>query len=402
MVQKTEIQKSVIKQRELMLEKPSGEFRKKLQSLKLTQKHILIITGIRRCGKSTLMHQVSLQLGKEFSFFNFEDTRVVDFETSDFNKLDEIFGEDATHYFFDEIQNVAKWEIFIRNLHDRGKTICITGSNASLLSKELGTRLTGRNIQLELFPFSFSEYVSFKKLKPNKEVFAGYLKEGGFPDFLTSRNPEVLQQLFKDIVYRDIIVRHGIRNAKTFIDLALYLISNAAKEYSLNKLKNTFEIGSANSVADYVQWLEDSYMLYAVPRFAWSLKKIAVNPKKIYVIDMGFARANSLSFSEDVGRLFENAVFLQLRRTYKELYYFKEKGECDFVVKELNMVTQVFQVCADLNPDTMKREMNGLIEAMRFFELKVGTILTLDEEDEFVQDNLTVRVIPAWKWFREE
>lgn len=402
MVQKSEIQKSVVEQQELMLQKPNGQFRKKLQSLELTQKHIVIITGIRRCGKSTLMHQVSTQLGKAFSFFNFEDTRVVDFETSDFNKLDEIFGKNATHYFFDEIQNVPNWEIYIRNLHDRGKTICITGSNASLLSKELGTRLTGRNIQLELFPFSFAEYVSFRKQHYSLETFNNYLKEGGFPDFLTSHNPEVLQQLFKDIVYRDIIVRHGIRNAKTFIDLALYLISNAAKEYSLNKLKNTFFIGSANSVGDYVQWLEDCYVIYSLPKFAWSLKKVAVNPKKVYVIDTGFAKANSLSFSEDVGRLFENAVFLQLRRRYKELYYFKEKGECDFVVKEFEKVTQVFQVCADLNPDNLKREMEGLMEAMRFFELKIGIIITLNEEEELFKDDFTIQVVPAYKWFMEE
>lgn len=399
MVVASEIEKSVIEQKERMLTKSLGEEREKLGSIKQNPKHILIITGIRRCGKSTIMHQLASKQTEQYAYFNFEDTRIEGFESSDFAKLDTILGQETQYYYFDEIQNVANWEIFIRNLHDREKTICITGPNASLLSKELGTRLTGRHLRIELFPFSYSEYLTFRKNESNNEAFVAYLNEGGFPDYLTTGNLEVLQQLFKDIIYRDIIVRYGIRNAKLFIDLALYLISNSAKEYSLNKLKKTFNIGSANSVADYIHWLEDSYILYSVPKFSWSLQKVAINAKKVYVIDTGFAKSNSLSFSEDHGRLFENAVFLHLRRKHSEIYYFKEKKECNFVVKELDKVTQAIQVCYELNSDNLQREIDGLVEALIFFKLTEGIIVSLWQEDYFEKDGKKIKVIPAFKWF---
>ena len=212
-------------------------------------------------------------------------------------------------------------------------------------------------------------------------------------------NKEVLQQLFKDIVYRDIIVRHSVRNDKVLISIALYLISNAGKEFSYTNIKNTFGVGSVNTVMDYISWFEDSYLLFTVPKFSWSLKSVAISPKKVYVIDTGFGDANSLSFSNDTGRLFENAVYLQLRRTYKDLYYFREKGECDFVVKEKNKVTHAIQVCAEVSQENLPREVNGLVEALRFFDLEEGIIITMNQEDEIIQDEKKIHLIPAWKWF---
>ena len=299
MVLKSEIEKSLALQRLFLNKKQEGFSRESSAKLQLSTSHILIITGVRRCGKSTLLQQISKNLNEEFIFFNFEDPRIYGFELEDFTKLDEIVGDEIRYYFFDEIQNVEKWELFIRHLHDRDKRIAITGSNASLLSKELGTRLTGRNIQIELFPFSYTEYLKFLHLENNLASFNLYLEDGGFPEYIKSKHKEQLQQLFKDIVYRDIIVRHGIRQAKTLIDIALFLIANVGKEYSLNGIKNTFGVGSANSVADYIHWLEDSYVLFSMPRFSWSLKSVSINPKKVYCIDTGFAQANSLSFSED-------------------------------------------------------------------------------------------------------
>jgi predicted AAA+ superfamily ATPase len=290
--------------------------------------------------------------------------------------------------------------LFIRHLHDRDKRIAITGSNASLLSKELGTRLTGRNIQIELFPFSYNEYLMFLQLENNLTSFNLYLEDGGFPEYLKSKHKEQHQQLFKDIVYRDIIVRHGIRQAKTLIDIALFLIANVGKEYSLNGIKNTFGVGSANSVADYIHWLEDSYVLFSMPRFSWSLKSVSINPKKVYCIDTGFAQANSLSFSEDTGRLLENCVYLALRRKYKEIYYFKDKGECDFIVKEAQDILHIIQVCGKIHPDNKAREVNGLLAALTFFSKTEGLILTLNQEDVLMINDVKVRLLPVWKWLQ--
>lgn len=401
MVLKSEIEKAVEEQREFMQNKPFGLTREALENVGLSTNYILIITGIRRCGKSTLMQQISNKETTEIAYFNFEDPRVFDFETSDFTKLTEVFGKDITTYFFDEIQNVTGWEIFIRYLHDQQKVICITGSNASLLSKELGTKLTGRNISIELFPFSFTEYCSFKKIAVDSTSFYSYLQDGGFPDYLKINQKEYLQQLFKDIVYRDIIVRHGIRNAKLLMDIALFLIANTAKEYSLNGIKKTFGVGSTNSVSDYVQWLEDAYIIFSVPRFSWSLKSVAVNPKKIYTIDTGFAQANSLSFTNDHGRLLENVIYLALRRKFKEIYYFSAKGECDFVVKEGKKISMILQVCTEITPDNMNREIDGLLEALTFFKLDYGVIVTLNQTDILTKNGIKIQLIPAHLWIKQ-
>jgi predicted AAA+ superfamily ATPase len=402
MVLKSEIEKSLALQRLFLNKKQDGFKRKGLANLPINTGHILIITGVRRCGKSTLLQQISKELREEFIFFNFEDPRIYGFELEDFTKLDEIVGDEIRHYFFDEIQNVEKWELFIRHLHDREKRIAITGSNASLLSKELGTRLTGRNVQIELFPFSYNEYLLFLNFENNLASFNSYIEDGGFPEYVKSKHKEQLQQLFKDIIYRDIIVRHGIRQAKTIIDIALFLIANVGKEYSLNGLKNTFGVGSANSVADYIHWLEDSYVLFSVPRFSWSLKSVSINPKKVYCIDTGFAQANSLSFSEDTGRLLENCVYLALRRKYKEIYYFKDQGECDFIVKESQTIIHIIQVCAEIHSENKAREVNGLLAALKFFSITEGLILTLNQDDVLRINEVKIRLLPVWKWLLRE
>jgi hypothetical protein len=268
------------------------------------------------------------------------------------------------------------------------------------LSKELGTRLTGRNITKELFPFDYNEYCTFYSYKQDSDSAAKFMNDGGIPLFLKTHEITYLHQLLRDILYRDIIARYGIRNGKLVEELTLFLISNIAKPYSLNGLKKTFNLGSANSVSDYVSWLEDSYLFFSLPRFSWSLKSVAVNQKKIYSIDTGFAQANSLSFSSDKGRLFENMIYLSLRRKFTDLYYFREKGECDFVVKEKEKVTQVVQACFELNSDNLQREMNGLKEAMDFFGLQEGTIVTLNQKDLFINDDKHIRVISANDWLK--
>jgi predicted AAA+ superfamily ATPase len=399
MVLKSILETCVTDQRKQLMLTDLGVRRNSLVKITLREEFITIITGIRRSGKSTLMHQLIHQLDEDFAYFQFEDPRIFGFTVDDFPKLEELLG-DKTYYFFDEIQNVPQWELFVRKLHDQGKVICITGSNASLLSKELGTRLTGRNITKELFPFDYQEYCTFHTLEQNEASVIKYMNDGGVPIFLKTNDISYLHQLLRDILYRDIIARHGIRNGKIVEELTLYLISNIAKPYSLNGLKKIFNLGSANSVSDYVSWLEDSYLFFTLPRFSWSLKSVSVNQKKIYSIDTGFAQANSLSFSSDKGRLFENMIYLSLRRKFNDLYYFSDKGECDFVVKEKAKVTQVVQACFDLNSDNLQRELNGLKEAMDFFSLKEGTIVTMNQTDEFVQGDRRIQVVTANDWLK--
>ena len=399
MVLKSIIEACIADQRKQLMQTDLGVNRYALEKISLRKEFITIITGIRRSGKSTLMHQLIHQLDSDFAYFHFEDPRIFGFTVDDFTKLEEVLGE-KSYYFFDEIQNVPQWELFIRKLHDQGKTICITGSNASLLSKELGTRLTGRNIMKELFPFDYVEYCRFNSWENNTESVTKFMNDGGIPLFIKTGETSYLHQLLWDILYRDIIARHGIRNGKVVEEITLYLISNIAKPYSLNGLKKIFELGSANSVSDYVSWLEDSYLFFTLPRFSWSLKSVAVNQKKIYSIDTGFARANSASFSSDVGRLFENMIYLSLRQKFNNLYYFREKGECDFVVKEKNTVTRVVQACYELNADNLKRELNGLKEAMDFFDLKEGTIVTMNQTDTFDEGDKQIRVVSANEWLK--
>ena len=355
-------------------------------------KQVEVISGIRRSGKSTLMRMIMAHYAPNVICFNFEDSRIFGFEVSDFKKLDELMGETHPVYFFDEIQNVENWEIFVRQLHERGEKVFVTGSNASLLSKELGTKLTGRYLSHELFPFAYNEFLEHTNQENNLASFENYRKLGGFPEFLDTQNTDVLQTLLRDILFRDIAIRYGIRNTKTLFDIALHLLSNAGKETTYNRLRKTFGIGSTNSVSDYLKWLEDTYILFFLPRFSWSPKSVLVNPRKVYAIDTGFIQANTMSHSADSGRLLENMVYLYLRQKNTELFYFREKGECDFVVMEKGNCKQVLQVCEEIHSDNKNREINGLIEAMNFFDLEEGVIYTLDQEDEFVIEGKKIKV----------
>jgi uncharacterized protein len=364
------------------------------RKIQFSASHVEIISGIRRCGKSTLLKQLAQKYDHNISYFNFEDTRILGFEVSDFQKLERVMPSNTAAYFFDEIQNIPSWEVFIRQLHDQGKKVFITGSNASLLSKDLGTRLTGRHLRHELFPFSFLEFLAFQKVEPNKEAIDLYMQNGGFPEYLSSQNPEILQTLLKDIVLRDVAIRYGIKNTKTLMDITLFLISNIGKETSFNSLRKAFSVGAANTVSDYLIWLEDSYVFFFLPRFSWSFKNTTINPRKVYAIDNGFVMVNSLSFSSDRGRLLENMVYLWLRQRYLQLYYFRDKGECDFVVLEKNQPKMAIQVCEEINGDTQKREIAGLREAMTFLKLEEGIIITKNQEDQLIIDNHRIALIP--------
>ncbi len=401
MIAKEELRKIVRMQREGVFTL-DGEI-KRDNRIKPNLAFALIISGVRRCGKSTLLRQF-IKETKGFYYFNFEDPKASGFELSDFDKLDEIFVEEygnQNYYFFDEIQNVEKWEMFIRNLLDRKKYVLITGSNASLLSKELGTKLTGRHLTNELFPFSFKEFLRLMRQNPDINSFQKYLINGGFPEYLKSSKPEILEELLSDILIRDISVRRGIRNLKTLKQMAIYLLTNVGKEFSYNSLKETFKLGSVNSVISFISYFEDSYLLFTVPKFDFSFKKQIVNPKKVYSIDNGISNINSASFSEDRGKMLENLVFITLRRKNKEIFYFQENNECDFVVKKKDKIIQAIQVCYEINKENQDREINGLFEAMNKFKLKECLILTYNQEDKFVIKDKIIKVIPVWKWLLE-
>ncbi|MEK6970901.1 MAG: ATP-binding protein [archaeon] len=364
----------------------------------------LVLSGIRRCGKSTLLRQL-MKEAKQYYYFNFEDPRGTGFESSDFLKLDDIFTEEygrQNHYFFDEIQNIDKWELGVRYLLEQKKHVIITGSNASLLSKELGTRLTGRHLRFELFPFSYSEFLVFMKEKLAIQSFDEYLQKGGFPEFLKTNKSEALQELLSDLIARDIVVRHKLRTAKTIRDMAIFLLTNVGKEFSYTSLKKMFKLGSTNSVISFISYLEDSYLLFTIPKFEYSLKKQVVNPKKVYSIDNGLSNANSGSFSLDKGRMLENAVFLHLRRKNKDIYYFKQKHECDFVIKEKEKTLKAIQVCWELTEENKEREINGLTEALEALQLKNGLIITHHQEDVIETQGKTIYIEPAWKWMYEK
>jgi hypothetical protein len=400
MILKETLRSIVNSQREELSLLDEGVKREELETIDLDIPFAIILSGTRRCGKSTLLLQLMKRIKNNY-YFNFEDPRAINLEINDFQKLNEIFLEEygnRKYYFFDEIQNVQKWELFVRALLDKKKRIIITGSNASLLSRELGTRLTGRHLRHELFPFSFSEFLTLSNKRPNIKSFEEYFVKGGFPEYLKIKRAEILQELLNDIITRDIVIRHKLRNLKTIREMAIYLITNVGKEFSYNNLRKIFGLGSTNSVISFISYFEDSYLLFTIPKFDYSLKNQLVNPKKIYSIDNGLSNVNSTSFSQDRGRMLENIVFINLRKKYKQIFYFKGKKECDFVVKEETRIIKAIQVCYNLNEDNQEREFTGLFEAIEKFNLKSGMMLTYDQEDEFKIKNKKIEVLPVWKW----
>lgn len=360
--------------------------------------HALVISGIRRCGKSTLMRQRMGMNTEDAFYLNFDTPKLFRFDIQDFEMLDEIIIQSGKHHlYFDEIQVVEGWELYIRQKLDQKYDVCITGSNASLLSKELGTKLTGRHISKELFPFSYTEYLQYKSLGADANSFFSYMNEGGFPEYVRSGNEEVLASLFDDILYRDIAVRYGVRDVRSLKALLLYLAGNFGNQTSANKLAGIVGVKSSKTISEYLSFFEEAYLVHQVEKFAWSLKAQMVNPKKTYFIDTALAKAVTVSFSENKGHLLENMVYWELRRHYKEIHYFYENNsECDFVVHKEETPVMLIQVCHTLSGDNQQREINGLCEAMRFFNIDKGFIVTMDQTDKTRIDEGWIEIVPAF------
>lgn len=372
-------------------------------------KQITVITGIRRCGKSVLLSQFADNF-TDFHYVNFDDERLLDFKIADFNNLLLLFQKrsPAKVLFIDEIQNVASWERFIRRIHDEGYKIFITGSNAKLLSSELATHLTGRYLKMELYPFSFKEFLQYHEALPRKATtteraktlkhFDDYLTGGGFPDYVKYREDDFLKQVYENVLFKDLIVRFGIREIKTFRELAGYLLTNFTKLASYNGLRGVLNVKNVSSIKNYVGYMEESYLLFELFRYDFSLKKQYISEKKIYTIDNGVRNAVAFYFSEDKGRLLENLVFIELKRRAADFFFYKDKNECDFVIKEKNKITTAIQVCLDLSNENKTREVTGLIDALEKFKLKEGLILTYAREEELNVDDKKIIIMSAWKW----
>ena len=358
--------------------------------------HVLVLTGVRRCGKSILQAQL-MRTHTGALYLNAEDTRLYGMGPEDFPALIEVIGELAGKHavYLDEIQELPGWPRLIRSLLDRGHLLCVTGSNASLLGRELGAKLTGRHKSFEVFPFSYSEYLAYNAEEKNVGTLTAYLDHGGFPGYLRERDPQLLQQLLRDIVERDIAQRHHLRETRHVMNLVLFLFANTGHPLSLQGLTKSLAIPTVHQTSRYVEFLRDSYLLFTAPKFSTSFKKRVVAPNKYYAIDNGLRRANSPNLTPDVGHRLENAVFLSLRQQGLEPCYAGEKDswECDFVTDKL-----AIQVCANLAPFNRERELEGVRRACALPGKRRGLIVTLDQRDKLTVNGTTVDVVPAWDW----
>ncbi len=396
MILKSDIETIVRHQADIINSTDAGLRREALSELPELSGHALIITGIRRCGKSTLLYQMIKDLYPDGFYLNFDDNRLYGFENNDFRRLDDLIsGSGKKILFFDEIQVVDGWERYVRQKLDEKYKVVITGSNASMLSHELGTKLTGRHISKELFPFSYREFLQFTGSVQNENSFSEYMSSGGFPEFLKQNREEILSGLFDDILIRDIVVRYGIRDIKGLQNLALLLISNPGTLVTAGKLKQTAGISATSTVLEYFSHFSSSYLFNFIPKFSYSIRSQMTNPRKVYAADTGLITANSLSFSGDKGRRLENIVHNHIRAHHTNIFYWSEKNECDFVVIRKGKKPLLLQVCYDLNMDNLDREIAGITEAARFFTVKEGTIITFDQSDKFSNDGIRINAVPA-------
>jgi uncharacterized protein len=357
-----------------------------------------VLTGVRRAGKSVLQSQL-MRADERLFYCNLEDTRLYDLSPRDFTTFLSLVDElapDGARVFLDEVQEIEGWQRLVRTLLDRGRPVCLTGSNASLLGRELGAKLTGRQLSFEVFPFSYTEHIAYTQQVPGAKSLMAFLDDGGFPGFLRERNPQILQELLRDIVQRDISARYRLRQTRHLMNLVLFLLANTGQPYSIQGLTKSLQIPTVAQTSRYLEYAQDAYLLFALPKFSPSFKKRVVTPNKYYVIDNGLRRANSPQATTDVGHRLENAIFLGLRRRGKSISYAGEKDqwECDFVTE-----THAIQVCLELTEDNAEREIRGALRGVTLpGRPRVPLILTLDQRDRVSAHGATVDVLPAWEW----
>ena len=380
--------------------------------------HMYVI-GKTGTGKSTLLAQMAHRLGEgKFYYINFEDDRFLGFQADDaadlYQALIEVFGERKI-FVIDEVQNIPGWEHFVRRFMDMGFKFYITGSNASLLSRELGTRLTGRYVPIELLPFSFWEFMQFQGEPvpdPNQMTTAdharlqnslrSYLQLGGIPDALKYPQLPLLRTLYDDVLYRDIAPRYRLDAVTIIKELAFYLMSNPASLISYNKLKERFQVGSVNTIKSYIGYMENSWLLFTLNVYDYSVKRQQIAPKKVYSIDTGLTNTVGFGFSPNTGKLLENLVYLTLRRNTKDIYYFSSPGgyEVDFYLPGKQQLIQVTQSMD--NPAVREREFRALQDAIGSVKVQSALILADADEDPIKINGVPVEIQSAAKWLMNE
>ena len=390
------------------------------KALKLTPLKLpVIITGVRRCGKSTLLKLIKDELKlkeKSYLYVNFNDEMLTNFLIEDFQKildfLDENEYSEKCFLFIDEIQEATGWEKWIDRIKQR-HVIFITGSNSKLLSKEISTILTGRSVNLGLTPFGFREFLTARSINLDKwkldskvqskirTELKEFLEIGGFPKRVVSEQSVILSELYENILYRDIISRFNKNLIKSIKEISAYLLSNPSSLIGIRALSKMAEIKNISTVKSILDSFEGAFLFFFINKFDYSIRKQTQNPRKVYCIDNGFISTLGFRTSENKGKMLENLVAIELKRRGREIFYFQEKGECDFVIKEGTKITQAIQVCYDLTDENKEREFNGLLEALDKFKLKEGLILTYNQDDHFELKGKSIKVIPLWKWLLE-
>ena len=382
---------------------------------------IKVVTGVRRSGKSIFCFMVLDDV--DFGYVNFDEKEIAELDNYDeiLRYVQEFYG-DVEFLFLDEIQNLNNWELWVNSLHRRGYNLLITGSNAKLLSRELATHLTGRHISVELFPFSFKEYldavgfdIKDEYIEEEIGIILNYLKRymeiGGFPEVVVKGyDHKYLQTLFDSIILKDVVQRHNVRYADDLYNLAKFLMSSFSNEISYTKLKNTLNFRSVNTVQNYVRYLEDTYLIFHLDMFSFKQREQIKSPKKMYVIDTGMANAVSFKFSEDIGNMMENTVAVELLRQKSnsisriEVYYWKDTQhrEIDFVIKEGPDISQLIQVCYNINDlKTRERELRSLVGAAKELNCNNLLVITWDYDNTEEYNGNSIRYVPLWKWLQK-
>lgn len=388
---------------------------------------IISLLGVRRSGKTNILYSLMHQLSRTHPrdtivYLNLEDDRLFPLSAQDLaDFLDSYYElyphnrERRAYFFFDEIQNAPEWERFIRRLNDTENcSIFVTGSSAKLLSREIATSLRGRTISFEVFPLSFSEYLRFRNIKPGhssralssvKNAFGEYCRTGGFPETVgvdTVLAKQILHEYLQMIMYRDVADRHGVGNLFLLKSLIKHCFANIANPLSLSKLYNDFRSQgiqlSKNTLFDYISYLEDAFALFLVPVNSNSQREIMRNPRKLYAIDHALKGVVDMATGTDIGRIFENIVFIQLRRQGHVICYGRQKQEIDFVLQE-SKSPRIINVAYDISDlATRKREVNGLEEGMRGLGVSEALLLTAEAAETIETDAGKIVVMPLWKW----
>lgn len=397
---------------------------------------LLSVVGPRRAGKTYacfqfLHKQLTIIPKSNILYLNLEDERLYPLSKTVLQDLWETYLQvsqpevtQPIYLILDEIQNIPNWSRWVRRMHDQYSMIriIVTGSSSKLLSRELATELRGRAISIEVFPFSFPEFlrangvtwnpktVAYSTEKPKiNHLFGEYFKRGGFPGILEATYPEkILQEYFKAMYVRDLIERFKIENIPLFEDFLRLQIQQFSAVTSISKMEKLLaEIGyslSKNTLTNYIRYARESYILFQVPIYSNKIKNQLRYPKKTYAIDHGLLQAVRFSTSEDFGRLLENIVFMALRRKTTDIYYYQDKTcECDFLVKEKTQIVLAIQVAYTIkNNKTREREIKGLTQALLDNPNAKGLILTLDETDEIIINGKLIPILPVWRWLLED